>query len=96
MTQYPDHIEIAKTLLEKQAEINQLRAERDRLQDLLGAVWVYADWKRLTEKLTVERCELWADTVDAVVGPGMVSPGETPRPVAVRWWRDDFVESGRG
>lgn len=72
-------------------ERDETRAEIGRMRDLLGAVWVYADWKRLTEKLTVERSELWADVVDAVVGPGMVSPGETPRPVAVRWWRDDFA-----
>ena len=31
MTHYPDHIGAAKLLLEKQAEVNALRAERDTL-----------------------------------------------------------------
>lgn len=67
--------------------------ERDEelaaLRDLLGSIWLYTNWRAVTKQLTAEQRELWAFTIDAVVGPGMVSPDESPRPVADRWWRDD-------
>lgn len=75
---------------DERVRADKAEAERDAMRDLLGSIWVYVDWLSVTRWLTRERNELWADAVDAAVGPGSVSPGETPRPIAVRWWRDDF------
>lgn len=91
MTRYPDHIEIAKTLLEKQTEINQLRAERDAMQDLLGSIWLYVGWRSATRSLTTEQRELWAKAVDAECRKVQIEASEEPHPVAVRWWRNDFA-----
>lgn len=56
--------------------------------DTLGSIWLYVKWRYVTGKLTTEQRELWADAVDAF--------GEPQDGKAERWWRDDFVEGGRG
>lgn len=35
-----------------------------RYQDLLGAIWLYVDWRYVTKQLTTEQKNLWADAVD--------------------------------
>jgi len=69
--------------------------EQDAMRDLLASIWLYVGWRSATRSLTIEQRELWADAVDADVMAGQIEDGEEPRPVAERWWRDDFVE-GRG
>lgn len=32
--------------------------------DLLGAIWLYVDWRYVTRQLTTEQKTLWADAVD--------------------------------
>ncbi|GAB2964276.1 hypothetical protein [Saccharothrix stipae] len=47
---------------------------------LLGAIWLYVDWRYLTKQMTTEQKELWADAVDAF--------GEPQEGKAERWWRE--------
>src|SRR5687768_15324059 len=54
--------------------------ERDDFRELLGAIWLYVDWKYVTKQLTTAQKELWADAVDAF---GEQQPGK-----ADRWWRE--------
>jgi len=63
--------------------------ENERLQDLLGSIWLYVGWRSATRSLTTEQRELWADAVDANVMAGQIEDGEEPHPVADRWWRDN-------
>lgn len=77
---------VAPTLMwpgEQQSE--QQRAE---LQDLLGSIWLYAEWRWITRQLTTEQKELWADAVDARSAIRHIEDGEDVHPVADRWWRD--------
>jgi hypothetical protein len=69
--------------------------ENERLQDLLGSIWLYVGWRSATRSLTTDQRELWADAVDAKSMRGQAEDGEEPHPVAERWWRDDFVEAAR-
>ncbi len=63
--------------------------ENERLQDLLGSIWLYVGWRSATRGLTTEQRELWADAVDAKTRAGQIEDGGEPHPVAGRWWRDD-------
>ncbi len=67
--------------------------ENERLQDLLGTIWLYVGWRSATRSLTTEERELWADAVDAKTRAGQIEDGEEPHPVADRWWWDDFVRA---
>jgi hypothetical protein len=49
-------------------------------RELLGAIWLYVDWRYLTKQMTTEQKELWADAVDAFAEP---QEGK-----AERWWRE--------
>lgn len=69
-------------------------AELDELRELLGSIWLYVDWLYVTKKLTTGQKDLWADAVDATSMAAQAADGYEPRPVAVRWWDDDFVEDG--
>jgi hypothetical protein len=51
--------------------------------DILGAIYLYIDWRYITKQLTTPQKELWADAVDACSYDG-ATPVE-------RWWREDFV-----
>lgn len=51
-----------------------------RYQDVLGAIWLYVDWRYVTKQLTTEQKTLWADAVDAF-GEEADSGGK-----ADRWW----------
>lgn len=77
-------------------ELAAARAERDNLRDLLGSIWLYVKWRYVTKQLTTEQKELWADAVDAKARQQQIEDGEELRPVAERWWRDDFVEDNDG
>lgn len=92
MTNYPNHPEIAKKLLDQQAEINRLQLEREQMQNLLGSIWLYVGWRYVTRQLTTEQKEMWADAVDAWDAWLAHEEGEEPHPVAERWWRDGFVD----
>ena len=53
------------------------------LSTLLGAIWLYVDWRYVSRQLTTEQKELWADCVD-----DWATDEHSPGPVAERWWRD--------
>ena len=78
------------------AMLRDAEAERDAMRDLLGSIWLYVRWRYVTKQLTTEQKELCADAVDAKARQRQIEEGEEPRPVAERWWRDDFVEDNDG
>lgn len=59
-------------------------------EDLLGSVYLYISWYHTTRQLTTEQREMFADAVDRAFMARQIADGEEPRPVAQRWWRDDF------
>lgn len=79
---FPDREALADNAIAAHEEVEQL-------QDLLGSIWLYVNWRYVTKQLTTGQKELWADAVDADVMAGQIEDGEEPRPVADRWWRDD-------
>lgn len=71
---------------------DELAAEVERLRELLDSIWLYVEWRWVTRQLTTDQKNLWADAVDTTSMARQVEDGEEPRPVAVRWWHEDFVE----
>lgn len=73
------------------------RACREKIrayEDLLGAIWLYVNWRYVTKQLTTGQKELFADAVDArsrrqadQEGPEYGDPSK-----AERWWRDPSPE----
>ena len=78
------------------AMLRDAEAERDAMRELLGSIWLYVTWRYVTKQLTTEQKELWADAVDAKATQRQIKEGEEPRPVAERWWRDNFMNAGGG
>lgn len=62
------------------AQLAETITERDSLRDMLGAIWLYVDWRYVTRQLTTEQKTLWADAVDAF-GDEADSGAK-----ADRWW----------
>jgi len=88
-------VDVANVFPDREALVDDAMAaheEVEQLQDLLGSIWLYVDWRYVTKQLTTEQKELWANAVDADVMAGQIEDGEEPHPVAERWWRDDFVD----
>jgi hypothetical protein len=56
----------------------------ERHYDLLHAIWLYVDWRKVTRQLTTEQKDLWADAVEAF--SEILHPGDPAE--ADRWWRD--------
>lgn len=80
------------------AEVDRLTRERDQaradvafLNDMLGAIWLYVNWRYVTKQLTTPQKERWADAIERAGHPD----GGTQ---ADRWWRDDapitYVQRG--
>lgn len=69
--------------------------ERDRARELLATIWLYVKWRWVTRQLTTDQKELWADAVDESSRVLQIEDGETPRPVADRWWREAQEKGGR-
>ncbi len=67
------------------------RFEREQeLCTLLHSIWLYVDWRYVTEQLETAQKELWADVVEAVSNAH--HPDE---PMQVdRWWRPNPCTCG--
>jgi hypothetical protein len=75
-------------LIAAERALEAMTAERDRLRDILGNVWLYVDWRWLTKQLTTEQKELWATAVEdwsRKLNEGDPAAALDPL-VADRWW----------
>lgn len=62
----------------------QIRAH----EDLLAAVWLFIDWRYVTERLTAEQRALFADAVEASSAHRAEADPSYGEPVKVeRWWQ---------
>ena len=92
-------VDVANVFPDREALADDAMAaheEAGQLQDLLGSIWLYVNWRQVTKPLTTEEKELWARAVDATSASLQIEDGKEPHPVAERWWRDDFVEKRDG
>lgn len=85
-------VEVERLAAERDEALAALKKQQATLADavspyreMLGAIWLYVDWRYVSKQLTTEQKELWADAVDAF--------GEPQDGKAERWWRDDFVDT---
>ena len=88
-------VDVANVFPDREALTDDAMAaheEVERLQELLGLIWLYVSWRSATRHLTTEQRELWARAVDEHTRKGQIEDGEEPHPVAERWWRVDFVD----
>src|SRR5262245_26055170 len=68
-------------LREVRAELAQARQRNEVLEKLLGAIWLYVNWRYVTTQLTTPQKELWVDAVNVTADPdddGWEGPD--------RWW----------
>lgn len=82
-----DRLELDEKIYELEDKLKflkQVSKERDDLFELLGAIWLYVNWKSVTKQLTTEQRNLWADAVDATV-----ADRDDESPTADRWWQHD-------
>lgn len=66
-------------------EVPSLETDVQNLEDILGNVWLYIDWRYVTKQLTTEQKERFADAVDAW---SQRLNDDDGRSVTDRWWRD--------
>ena len=82
---FPDREALADDAIAAHEEVEQL-------QDLLGSISLYVDWRFITKQLTTPQKEMWAAAVEQWSRSLQAPDSEEPHLVADRWWRDDFVD----
>jgi hypothetical protein len=66
----------------------QYSARLRALDDLLAAVWLFIDWRHVTERLTAEQRTLFADAVEASSARIAQADPTYGEPVMTdRWWQ---------
>lgn len=69
-----------------QQSYDQGIADRQDLEDVLGNIWLYIDWKFITKQLTTAQKERFADAVEAWSAR---LNEETSSEEASRWWQEE-------
>jgi hypothetical protein len=67
----------------------ELEAQVKDLQDILGSVWLYINWRYVTKQLTTPQKEMFADAVEAWHQDLNSDDPEYAQAWKIdRWWRD--------
>lgn len=69
------------------ATVEELAADVQALEDLLGDLWLYVNWRWITTQLTTPQKERFADAVEA--SSARLNAGTDETTHVDRWWRDD-------